>query len=188
MSTSEPTPAEEAALRAKEKAEQDALPYKWTQTIGDLDITFSVPGNFKGRDLAVDIKKTSVTAGIKGQEPIIKGDLPHAIKVDESSWTLTSALDGTKTVEIHLDKVNKMEWWSHVVTSAPKIDVTKIVPENSKLSDLDGETRGMVEKMMYDQRQKEMGKPTSDEEAKLKILEQFKRQNPHLDLSGAKLS
>jgi HSP20 family molecular chaperone IbpA len=66
------TPAEEAAARAKEQAEQDALPYKWTQTIGDLDITISVPGNLKGRDIVVDIKKDSISAGIKGQEPILK--------------------------------------------------------------------------------------------------------------------
>jgi hypothetical protein len=204
----EPTPAEEAAARAKEKAEQDALPYKWTQTIGDLDVTISVPGNIKGRDVVVDIKKDSISAGIKGQEPILKvrfpvppsnnniqltpsysqGTLPHAIRPDESTWTLTTAPDGSKVIEVHLDKVNKMEWWAHVVTGAPKIDVTKIVPENSKLSDLDGETRSMVEKMMYDQRQKEMGLPTSDEQKKMDILKKFQEQHPEMDFSKAKIN
>ncbi|KAK4239912.1 HSP20-like chaperone [Achaetomium macrosporum] len=188
MSDKEPTPAEEAAARAKEKAEQDALPYKWTQTIGDLDISISVPGNIKGRDVAVDIKKESISAGIKGQEPILKGTLPHAIRVDDSTWTLSAAPDGNKVIEIHLDKVNKMEWWAHVVTDAPKIDVTKIVPENSKLSDLDGETRSMVEKMMYDQRQKEMGLPTSDEQKKMEILKKFQEQHPEMDFSKAKIN
>ncbi|PSS15246.1 hypothetical protein M430DRAFT_51861 [Amorphotheca resinae ATCC 22711] len=188
VSNTEPTPEEEAAARAKEAEEQAALPYKWTQTIGDLDITVEVPGNLKGKDLNVEIKKKKLLVGVKGQEPIINGDLPHEIKVDESTWTLATSPSGTKVLEIHLDKVNKMEWWAHVVTSAPKIDVTKIQPESSKLSDLDGETRGMVEKMMYDQRQKEMGKPTSDEQKKEDMLKKFMQQHPEMDFSKAKIN
>ncbi|OAQ62842.1 CS-like domain-containing protein [Pochonia chlamydosporia 170] len=190
----EPTPAEEAASRAKEAAEQAALPYKWQQDIKELSVTFTVPGNIKSRDLVISITQDKLSAGIKGQTPVIgeevdgvkQNKLAQEIKVDDSTWTLATNPDGTKTVEILLAK-RKQEWWPNVIQGTAAIDVTKIQPENSKLSDLDGETRGMVEKMMFDQRQKEQGLPTSDEQKKADILKKFQAQHPEMDFSKAKI-
>ncbi|ODM23696.1 Nuclear movement protein nudC [Aspergillus cristatus] len=190
-----PTPAETAAReqeeedrKAREDAEQAQLPYKWTQTIRDVEVTVPVPGNLKGRDLDVVLAKDKIKVAVKGQEAIIEGQFPHPILTDESSWTLeTTPTPPGKEIAIHLDKVNKMNWWAHVVTTAPKIDVSKITPENSNLSDLDGQTRAMVEKMMYDQRQKEMGKPSSEEQKKMDILRKFQAEHPEMDFSNAQI-
>ncbi|RPA74064.1 nuclear movement protein NudC [Ascobolus immersus RN42] len=179
-----PTKEEEEAARAKEKAEQDALPYKWTQTLKDVDITIEVPKGTRGKQCVVEIKRDSIKVGLAGQEPILQGTLPHPINREDSAWTL----EDQSSLEIHLEKINQMEWWAHVVTSAPKIDVSKITPEDSKLGDLDGETRSMVEKMMFDQRQKEMGLPTSEERKKQEMLEKFKKMHPEMNFEGANIS
>src|SRR5690242_20787568 len=59
--TSEPSPEEQkrldAAAKANELAEQAALPYKWDQTIKDLDITVPIEAKYKGRDLDVKIAR-----------------------------------------------------------------------------------------------------------------------------------
>jgi hypothetical protein len=49
-----------------------------------------------------------------------------------------------QVVLIHLEKINQQAWWENVLTHHPKIDTRKIEPANSKLSDLDGETRYVV--------------------------------------------
>ena len=111
--------------------------------------------------------------------------LAKSIHVDESTWTLERTLYG-KEIAIHLDKVN-LDVLPLVLGWRPLFLNYKITPENSKLSDLDGETRTMVEKMMYDQRQKEMGLPTSEDQKKADILAKFQAQHPEMDFSQAKI-
>lgn len=66
----------DAEAKAKEQAEQAALPYKWDQTIKDLDITVSIESKYKGKDLDVKIARNTLKVGIKGQEPVIDVRFP----------------------------------------------------------------------------------------------------------------
>lgn len=169
----------------------------WKQTLQDLTLSFKLATQAKSKDILVKFTPTTIKATAHGEILLevsfilfccqiiqIKGEFPHRVIVDDCTWLI----DNKTILEIHLEKQNKSEWWKNVVTHLPEIDTSKIEPENSKLSDLDGETRSMVEKMMFDQRQKSAGLPSSDDIKKQETMAKFMKSHPEMDFSNVKSS
>uniref|UniRef100_A0A1J3CSU5 Protein BOBBER 1 n=1 Tax=Noccaea caerulescens TaxID=107243 RepID=A0A1J3CSU5_NOCCA len=192
-SSSKPTEVE----KPKEEEKQETGPivpnkgngtdlenYSWVQTLQEVTVNVPVPTGTKARSVVCEIKKNHLKLGIKGQDPIIDGELYGAVKPDDCYWNI----EDQKVISILLTKRDQMEWWKCCVKGEPEIDTQKVEPENSKLADLDPETRSTVEKMMFDQRQKQMGLPTSDELQKQDILKKFMSQHPEMDFSNAKIN
>ena len=106
----------------------------------------------KANQISVTLGILDVKVFLKSNptEPLLEGKWHKKINAGESFWNIDR--EGEKsTLNLSLEKFEGKCWWNSLVQGDIEIDTQKVEPENSKLSDLDGETRSTVEKMMYDQ-------------------------------------
>jgi len=157
--------------------------YTWTQTLSQVEVLVPVPPGTRAKDCVIEMGAKTLKVKAKGLPTILVGELSQKIKPDDSMWTIVDS-----NIQFNLEKLDGMRWWSSVIIGDPEIDTKKIVPENSKLSDLDPETRGTVEKMMVDQRQRQLGLPTTDQQKQADLLEKFKKAHPELDFSQTRVN
>ncbi|KAJ9060634.1 hypothetical protein DSO57_1031591 [Entomophthora muscae] len=158
--------------------------YKWRQTLREVEVVIPLKAGTRARDLLIVFYNKKIKAAYKlGGDVLLEGTLNNKVCVDDCTWNIEGSF-----VVITLEKFSRIEWWDSVVKGHPTIDVTRIEPENSSLKNLDNETRAMVEKIMFDQRQRMMSLPDSEALSKQEAFKNFKNSHPEMDFSQAKIA
>ena len=173
-------------LPNKEKG-QTLEKYSWGQMdIKEITINIPIPKETRGKDMDITWDEKKIHVAIKGKPAIIDGELFGAIDSESLIWTIDENNKGKNCV-ITFEK-REQTWWESILKGdTVKVDTGKISPEASSLSDIkDPELKAQVEKMMFDTRQKQMGKPTSDILQKCPQIEDFMKAHPEMDFSHAK--
>lgn len=163
--------------------------YVWTQSLEEVQATVTIDSGLRARDLIVKLDTNHCYIAKKdGSAVFLDGEWCDKTHPDEAIWTVEEN-QGRKVVEFTLTKwKNSNNWWNCLLKGEPPIDTQKVNPESSKLSDLDGEMKSTVEKMMFDMNQKQKGLPSSDELLKQEKLKEFMKAHPEMDFSKAKFA
>ena len=115
----------------------------------EATVYYYLPDGTKAKDLKIDMSIKHCKIQIRG-ETVVDADWSKPIKLEDSLWCIETDNDGKRCIQLSLTKLKDQNWWTCIFEGDDKINTGSVEPENSKLGDLDGETRGVVEKMMYD--------------------------------------
>jgi len=163
--------------------------YYWTQTLQEVTVYIAVPPGTRAKDINFKMTPKSIALSLKNStEPLVSGTLGGTNKHHEAMW----ALEDREVIVLTLEKVVET-WWRCIVKGDAEIDTTK-VDSTRQVSDYDAETQAQIRKIMFDQRQKARGLPTSEELQTNDILEKAKGlpgspfSNEYLQSQKAKMS
>jgi hypothetical protein len=150
--------------------------YTWTQNETEVVIRVPLPSGTTSKSVSVTMEPSKLKVAFKTDlaNPVLQGPLFKPIKAEDSMWCVE---DKTLLV-ITLFKTNREyeEWWPHVCTTEPQVDMKTLTPPEKHMRELDDGARATVEKLMFDQNQKRMGLPTSDEQKMQDMMRQMKLQ------------
>jgi hypothetical protein len=88
--------------------------YEWNQTLDAVTVFVLLPDKVKATSLDIKLTCIKLTAGLKGQPPILSGDWFKNIKTDESMWSVESHGD-KRILHLTLKKFEGQEWWNSVL-------------------------------------------------------------------------
>ncbi|CAN6705894.1 unnamed protein product [Malus baccata var. baccata] len=93
---------EESSLRVPNKGNGlDLEKYSWTQSLQEVNVVIPVPTGTKSRFVVCEIKKNHLKFGLKGQPPIIDGELFQAIKPDDCYWSIGMSINTVQLITYH---------------------------------------------------------------------------------------
>ncbi|RLU18411.1 hypothetical protein DMN91_008768 [Ooceraea biroi] len=149
--------------------------YVWTQTLSDLDVLVKIPEHIKCKknavrvnisldEIKIDVKSSDSTKDFEW-ENIFNGKLSFKIRKDESIWSVSG-----KHISIHLEKVSE-RWWEALTADEPKIDLSKI-DCTKHFDDMAPDEQIKVQELVWNQQQKLLDKPTSEQIKMEAILKQ----------------
>ena len=163
--------------------------YVWTQTLEEVQANVFIPNKVTKKDLDVKLELDHCLIALKDKSQVFVNEKwCDKIHPDESYWAIEEMENGGKAVQLTLSKYADKNWWDCLLKGEPVIDTQKVSPEPSKLSDLDGEMKSTVEKMMIDMRRKQAGLPSLEEEEKKSKISEFMKSHPEMDFSKCKFN
>ena len=142
--------------------------YSWSQEMYDVDVRVRLPDYVTSANQCyVTITKKHLKVSVKDPsggkfENIVDGELLYEVKCDASMWSLCNAIPKAgeyRHVYINLEKIEEL-WWDALLVGEQKISLNNISCVKS-MDDVDEESKGKLQEMVFNERQKKLGLPQS---------------------------
>jgi len=83
--------------------------YSWTQSTEEVEVRVPIPATMKARDVDVVFNVRKLRAGLKGQAPLLDGELGGSVRPDECTWSIAGS-GAERHLLISMEKQTEGRW------------------------------------------------------------------------------